>query len=440
MLEEQESRMEEQRKLILEDEELFEEMPCDEESEDELYDEDVDEIDEEEMDETDEDGVIEDRPRKRVPANLPSISDAEQAIVENWWELQRDMHGIEQIREHIEEFMRDHPELVPNLELHEDLLFVLGGKCIEEGRIAEYIDLLLKMRSQFPDSYLKGFGVYDRDIISYKIITGHKEELKGYLDYFKEYPEEDPDNLFKTMELMIAKNCQDTVSDFVKDVYYDVCTSPHIIGGNEIVDTLVMAYFIPFLKPEFTRADMEELAALLTNIRVPLRDEYYQPDFLKQHVEYIFSGDTDWSIANCKTRAEIFEKYYQLSLNFMGFLHQEKGKDWLAADFYRKILFRYLVKVVPEGKRPKGTFVFTKNKIEQTIERTCGSFIFVNSTAVMVSLSSIYWFAEYLETRGSITRERSNAIQGWCLELHEEIFPGLAASYLSVKAFEVFPA
>jgi len=123
----------------------------------------------------------------------------------------------------------------------------------------------------------------------------------------------------------------------------------------------------------------------------------------------------------------------------MGFLHECKGKDWLAADFYRKMALRYLVYVVPEGKRPRETFVFTKNKIESTLAKTCRSYFFLHSTAVIVSLDSLYWFAEYLEESDSITEERRTAIQTWCTELYHQVFPGLLRTEVAAKAFERFP-
>jgi hypothetical protein len=128
-----------------------------------------------------------------------------------------------------------------------------------------------------------------------------------------------------------------------------------------------------------------------------------------------------------------------VSLNFMGFLHERKGKDWLASDFYRNMVYRYLVYVIPEGRRPKETFIFTKDKIETTIARTCKSFIFLDSSAAIVSLNSLYWFAEYLEGTVSITEERSAMIQKWCIELYNKVFPSLVRTDLSVKAFEKFP-
>ena len=439
-LEEQEKRELQAKQQREEDEDLFEDALDEEEAEDEFYDDELDEMDEEEERyEASEDSKTESRPRKRVPKESPQISDAEEEIVNKWWEKYKKMHNTEEIRQHLEDFLRDYPKLVPNLELHTEVLFELGAGYVKEGRHSEYIDLLLRMRSQFADSYLKSFGYYDRDIISHKIAIGRKDEAASFLNYFKEYPEHDPDNLFKTIEFMMANNCQEMVTDLVQDVYYDVCTCPGIFGGDELLGILVMAYMAPFLKPDFTQADLEELASRLRTIRIPLKDELYQPDFLRQHFQLILSSRKDWKIDDCKTTSSVIDRYYEVSLNFMGFLHEHKEKDWLASDFYRRMVFRYLVNVIPEGKRPKETFVFTRNKIETTIARTCKSFFFLDGTAAFVSLNSLYWFAEYLERTGSVTEERSAMIQKYCIELFNEVFPGLLKIDLIVKAFERFP-
>jgi len=447
-LEEQERRQLQAARQAEEERDLYEDALDEEEADEDFCDDDIDDLDQdeeeeeeedEERDETSEDSKPERRPRRKVPEESPQISEAEAEIVDKWWEEYKNMRGIEKIRQHLEDFLRDHPKLVPNLELHMEVLFELGADYVREGRHAEYIDLLLKMRSQFADSYLKSFGAYDRDIISYQIATGRKHEAVDFLNYFREYPGHDPDNLFKIIELMMANNCQEMVTDLVQDIYYEVCTCSGILGGDELIDILMVGHMAPFLKPDFTRADLEELASRLRTIRIPLEDEFYQPDFLGQHFERILTNRKNWTIGDCKTRSEIFNRYYQVSLAFMGFLHECKGKDWLAADFYRKMALRYLVYVVPEGKRPRETFVFTKNKIESTLAKTCRSYFFLHSTAVIVSLDSLYWFAEYLEESDSITEERRTAIQTWCTELYHQVFPGLLRTEVAAKAFERFP-
>ena len=444
-LEELERKQVEAKKAAEEENELSENSPEDEDSEDELYDDTVDETEEEEEEEEETEEVFEDSeaessPRKRVPDEIPLISEAEEAIVDTWWKKYNKMSYIEEIRQHLEDFLRDHPKLVPNLELHMEVLFELGAAYVKAGRNGEYIDLLEQMRSRFPDSYIKSFGYYDRDIISHKIAIGRKDEARNFLGYFKEYPEEDPDNLFTTIEFMMAHNCQEMVTDLIQCIYHDVCTSQGIFGGDELVDILVTAYMGPFLRPDFTDADLEELASKLRTIRIRLKDEFYRPDFLRRYFELILNRREKWAIDDCKTRKNIIERYHEVSLNFMGFLHERKGKDWLAAELYRKMTLRYLVNAIPEGKRPKQPFVFTRNKLDTTFGRIYNSFMVRGRcTLIMVYLNSAYWFAEYIEETGSITEEQRIKMQGWCVEFHNEIFPGRLETDMSAEAFEKFP-
>lgn len=93
-------------------------------------------------------------PRRSVRIDIPGISKEEMALVDTWWEKYVKMKGVDSIRHHLDDFMRDHPKLVPNLELHQEVLFELGADYVREGREAEYIDLLLTMRSDFTDAYL----------------------------------------------------------------------------------------------------------------------------------------------------------------------------------------------------------------------------------------------------------------------------------------------
>ena len=133
-LEDQERRPLQAKRQPEEDEDLFEDALDEEESEDELYGDDLDEMDEEEeVDKTSEDSKAESRPRRRVPEKSPRISDAEEEIVDKWWEKYKTMHEIAEIRQHLENFLRDHPKLVPNLELHYGGV-VRAGRRLCQGR------------------------------------------------------------------------------------------------------------------------------------------------------------------------------------------------------------------------------------------------------------------------------------------------------------------
>jgi hypothetical protein len=376
---------------------------------------------------------------KTISDEVPEISAAETALVDAWWDTYKKLKKPDDIRQHLETFFAEHPDLVENLELHHEVLFELGAQYVREGRHGEYINLLIRVRKEFPEAYLKSFGYYDEDLISYLVMTGRKAEIPEFLGLFKAYPSHDPNNLFKVLLYLMANNCQEIAISFVRDVYYEVCTSPGIIGGDNILEPLVHSYLIPFLRPDVSNKDMDTLAQQLREIKILLKEQYYTPDFLKKRLHFIFAEFTNWNISDCQTNKEIYTRYDEVCLNFMGFLHEQKGKDWMAAEFFRKMVYLYLVYVIPEGKRPKEAFVFTKNKIDRTLSRLCRDLIFLDSTRLCGSLNALYYFAEYLVHTNSITEEWAQQIQAWCTELFQSVFPSLVENYFPVKIFEQFP-
>jgi hypothetical protein len=295
------------------------------------------------------------------------------------------------------------------------------------------------MRNEFTDVYQKSFGFYDRDMIAYQLLNGRKDKIRDYLNLFRKYPDDDPDNLFKVIELLMANNCQEILAEFVFDIYVKVCTSPDILGGEEILDQVVWSHFIPYLKPDFTADDMRQLATQLKTIEIPIDDKYCQHEFLQKKFKFIFGDFTNWQINDCKKKHAIYERYDETTLNFMGFLHTRKNKDWMAAEFLRRMVFSYLVECIPKGKRPKEAFEFTKQKIDEKIAKICQDLFFLDTVKTFGTLNGIYYFAEYLEETQTIGVEEKDQIQNWCSELFNQVYSHMVKQSFAAKVFEKFP-
>ncbi len=138
-----------------------------------------------------------------ISDEVTEISEEENALVDAWWKAYLGMQDPDEIIRHLEGFFHAHPRLVPNLELHHEVLFELGAQLVKAGRAADYIELLQRVRRDFPDTYLKSFSYYDLDIIRYKISSQEPEGIEDYLNWFEEYPDHDADNLFSLNEYVI---------------------------------------------------------------------------------------------------------------------------------------------------------------------------------------------------------------------------------------------
>lgn len=433
-----------QKSLDRDNEELFEdEMIPDEDYEN--YEDNIDKEDYFPDDDLENDDDLEEYhppdkvSQKKISDELPEISEKEDALIDDWYKVYKNLEGPDELRRHLEDFMDKYPELVVNLEMHQEVLFEIGARYVRQDKHKEYIDLLTRIRNDFPESYKKSYGYFDRDNISYMLMTDQKDRISRYLENFREYPDHDPDNLFKLIDLLSATNCQEIIIPFVRNIYYDVCTSIEIIYGEDILDDVLLSYFIPYLKSDFSEQDMENLADQLKEIKIPLNDNYMQPDFLKEEFEFIFKKAKDWHIKDCITNHDIHSRYHEITRNFMSYLHERTNMDWMAANFYSKMVLKYLYGVIPEGKRPKEAFVFTKNKIENTIIKTCNDVFSLYSTATLGMLNSIWYFAGYLEETDSINKSRKDKIQQWCKELFDRSNTFLAEESFAAKVFKRFP-
>lgn len=377
---------------------------------------------------------------KTISEDVPEISEQERAIVDEWWRQYKKMAMYpDKVKQHLERFFAAHPDLVPSMEFHHEILFELGAKMVRAGRAEEYIAFMERIRAEFADSYVKSYGYYDLDIICYKVAAGKKDEVPAYLNYFKEYPDYDPDNLFMLIDFLMATDCGEIVSDLISYIYYPVCISPKIIGGEEILNPLLMSYYIPFLENGYSDDDLLGLVEQIKKIRLSLVDDLYRSEFFKSLFAGILGGPIEWSIADCSTRTEINRRYSEVSLSFMGYLRKERGMGWMKAEFFRSLVKMYLVSVIPEGKRPRKVFSFTRHLIEQTIERRCAALFSLNSTRTLSLLRALYWFAEYLNKSGNISDGHKTEIQSWCSEINSRLFPLLKQDNIAAMAFERFP-
>jgi len=368
---------------------------------------------------------------------LPKIGAAETGLVEQWWTLYSAMKDIDQIRAHLEQFMENHPELVRHLELQHAALFEMGAKYVALQRHGEYAALLQHLREAFEDTYVKRFGVYDYHLVAYQVMTANREAIGRYLNHFRKYPDHDPGRLFQLIDLLMATGCEAQVTDLVEDIYLRVLRSPQIVGGDQILAPVVMARMAPFLRPDFTEASLAKLAARMQALDevMPGHNTFTVKRF-GQLFDQIFHNRRSWDVADCISRRDLNDRYYHVSLDFMRFLHENDGLGWVAAAFYRGLVHTYLLKVIPEGKRPREAFVFTRLMIEQTVFQTTRDLFSIDSTRALGMLRGLHAFARYLQLTQTLADDRCIAIQGWCRELYEEYHQMLVRRSFAAKVFE----
>jgi hypothetical protein len=123
----------------------------------------------------------------------------------------------------------------------------------------------------------------------------------------------------------------------------------------------------------------------------------------------------------------------------MGWLHQEKQFGWMKAEFYRDMVNRYLLEVIPRGKRPKQPFVFSRKLLDDTISQMARVMFSLEVTRTFGTLNAIYWFVEYLSQRQAISESMCLRVQAWCELLWRVAIPQFLESTIEARAFNTFP-
>lgn len=352
---------------------------------------------------------------KPISDEVPAISEEDKALVDAWWSDYLKLTGPDAILRHLNAFLDSHPRLVENLQLHYEVLFELGGALLREGRPGDYIELLERIRRDFPASYLKSFSYYDRDLICYRIATRGPTGIEEYLDWFREYPDEDIDGLLAVVDFMMAAECDETLIGLAEAVYDPICRSTRVMGGcDRLLTILILAYCRPYLDGGWTRPDLEALAGRLRTIRTPLREEWYRPEVLDGRLGEI-TGVLDQAFFDgFHTRRDLARYYTTVSHNFMGWLHRERGFSWMKAEYYRTRALSYLVQGIPDGKRPKQPFTFHQQLLDQAIGIRGFMPTALPETRVFATLNALYWFADYLAGRAALPDEQRAMVQEWC--------------------------
>jgi len=287
---------------------------------------------------SEEEGVSEGRngwePREPCPQidrSLPEISGENQAIVDKWWEKSGPIYlesDADKLIPRIEAFMEAHPALFVHLYLHEECLFELGAELARRGEHHRYVDLLQRIRRKHPEVFLLSHAYYDRDIITELILDERQEDISQYLNFFKEYPDSNPDSLAEVIDILLATNCQEALFDLVRQTAIPVACSPRVIRGSFALSWFFFEQYIPYLeKGDRSETDCRDLVEALNGMDLPF-DPEFDLEQIKTAFTAVFDGVAAWNITRCAKQRDLEEFYDQIGWNFMSWLKQKKGLTW----------------------------------------------------------------------------------------------------------------
>ena len=346
------------------------------------------------------------------------------------------------ITKHIEDFMQSHPHLVENPGLESEVLFELEGDFKKVDKTDEYIHFLIKIRNEFPSTYKKSAGYYDKSIIAWLIANNRQADIALYLEYFFKYPVDFANQLFELVDLLLATDNISPLISLASATLYNLTQSTKIYGGDRIAYPLIWQTMTKYLQQDFSKKNiadfMNELKIVLDPIEVEINKEslsYWELKFTD-----ILKPFTRWPDSIPKKQSQMKNKYEDISNNFGYFLYKSSCISWPAACYYAGIMLSYFLTYTDMSTlKIKVLFDLSEDKIDEIVGSISKKFIWMDSIKVFSLLQAIFIFAAYLKKCGNVDEKEMLSIQNSCCKLYKEVYPLQKAEFVETDRFKEFP-
>lgn len=368
-----------------------------------------------------------------------NISEENAKLIESWWEKYPRIADPVEFRAHIEDFMNTHPDLVNDLSLVYEPIYEFESMCREQGCYDLFIDVITRLRQEFPDAYLQGFAYLDSKYIQWLIRTGRKEDVPGYLANFREKAAEEPEELLELIHVLQSCNCQDILVDFIFHVAKEAVDSPFIVADGETMKILFMSIMIPFLDNGLDAFDAEKVIRELEKFPDVFDSDWFNTENIQNTVEHILGRYESQGLDGCSSRSEAMQRYEHVMLNYMGWLHANKGMHWCTADFYHMFMYIYLTEALPMQNKPREPFPLTEVDIPRIFHRLSKGTLFEEDGNAFGMLNSIYWFTEYLEETQSLASEKAARTRAACTEMFNSLWDTVGKNDCTLELWKRFP-
>ena len=303
-----------------------------------------------------------------------------------------------QILKMIYEFNQKNPKLFKHLSLEKEVIFELCNALGKLEKWDEYFKLLKLLRIEQPKMYLQVYGSFDKFIIHHLISMERYHETLNYLDYFRLYCDSFPECIEEIVEIFVWIGLEKQLS-----VLYASIMKP-ITGTSDIdyfSDSAPYWFMLNSLKNVFFSIKNKD-TNLNENLKLCL--EVLYPDWIIiPSVEEVHS-QYSWyeSFIKFDFQKENYQNNFEvLKWKFTGFLHIDKGFNWLSSCFLAHQLTLYLEKT---------NFVFSENieyffkiNLKLYLKSNFSIIFFFNGLKTVSLLQALSFFSDYLESVSIVT-------------------------------------
>lgn len=361
-----------------------------------------------------------------VKRELPELTSGQERIVDDWWDDTGPFYekrDADEMIGRVETFLEKHPELFVQLGLQDEFLFELGAELGRRKEWRRYTDLLIRIRHEQPRMYAMSYAYYDRDIITELIFARRREFIPDYFSFFREYPDSHPDEAKGILDILAWAGLEEELMELADTIGGPMWLSSRVFGGGFVTHWLTFRAFIPHLD---SRADPRAAARQVERSveALQLRGYCVDPESIRRAIECRWTVPTEWNITNCRDPGDLLDFYHDIAWNFRGFMHDSMEFGWVKSDFLAGQLEEYWW-LIPEGKRPRDTFMLKEGLLERHIVRRLMRFFWIDGVAAGGLLQAVLCFVEYLADRSIISSEEKKQIQKICTSLHRKCLKGI---------------
>lgn len=348
--------------------------------------------------------------------DLPDLPDVQQQIVDDWWDAAKllfkgpDASGM---IVHLVRFMEDHPDLFVYLGVEHEYLFEMGAELGRRKEWTQYTELLKRIRKEHPEVYVRSFAYYDYDVIIDLIATGWRQRVPHYFDFFHQYPDSDPDNAHRIINLLAWTGLQAELFDFARPIAVPMCQSPDVLGGGFALRWVVLEQYVPLLDAG-TDPDEAASAVLASYEAADLMDwREIDIDVVRREFEICLGEGLKWDYAEYTTGRDLERFYHDVTWDYCAFLHRDHNLPWVRAWFLAQRLSDYWSNR-PVNRKPKDPFRLAKRPMDEHLMATSRDFLWINGVRAASFIEGVWRFTDYLSGRSWLDEEEARRVRDIC--------------------------
>ena len=377
----------------------------DDDVDDEDDDEEVVEEDDEDEDEDEDDDDVEEEEEEEVQ----KISNEEMKLVDEWWKKYKKMKDTVEEREHLRSFINLYPHLVDHLELYHEVLFEMGSNHYRRGIYETFVELLLKIRDDYPITYRESFEYYDSYLIFWFTAQRRIDEIGKFFDYFKEDGRYS-DKLADLIDFFHAINRSDILlmsfsgSKVFKHISW-------IISNN-----IIQKYLYYPVTDESIQSMIDEFE------KEGVRDEDDTIESLKELLLDYTRPFTPWSDKLPMKRSQADSYYNKIYKNFAYFLCKKTELSFSSAYTFAITIYEYYNRIVGQENRPADTFSLDEKSIINYLIKNYDTTFWGYQMQCFIALNAFYHFVDYLNMCGNISEEQKNSVQEMLTNIYQKAY------------------